>query len=96
MIGHEFSNSESAIHWTAFAKEDVAPLLYPNMCAMRWAVPIEHLNMVFMVSIVSRRPQMRIVTIGSFLAMCMAASKIKSECQNGTMDDMSFVPCVIG
>jgi len=77
MKANEFSESESAIQWTAFAKDDLAPLLYPNMCNTL-GNSYEAFGYVDGVDSFSTTQKMLIRTIGSF-AMCMAASKIKSK-----------------
>jgi hypothetical protein len=82
MTAHDFSNSESAIQWTAFAKDDLAPLLYPNMCNTL-GNSYRAFGYVHGVDSFSTTQKMLIRTIGSF-AMYMAASKIKSK-WNGTM-----------
>jgi hypothetical protein len=77
MTAHEFTNSESAIQWTTFAKEDLAPLLYPNMCNTL-GNSYRAFGYVHGVESFSAIQKMLIRTIGSF-AMYMAASKIKSK-----------------
>jgi hypothetical protein len=77
MTAHEFSNSESALKWTTFAKEDLAPLLYPNLCNTL-GNSYQAFGYVNDVDSFSGTQKMLIRTIGSF-AMYMAASKIKSK-----------------
>ena len=77
MKADDFSNSESAVQWTAFAKDDLAPLLYPNMCNTL-SNSYQAFGYVDSVDSFTTTQKMAIRTIGSF-AMYMAASKIKSK-----------------
>lgn len=77
MKADDFSNSESAVQWTAFAKDDLAPLLYPNMCNTL-SNSYQAFGYVDSVDSFTTTQKMAIRTIGSF-AMYMAASKIKKK-----------------
>ena len=73
-----FALGQSAQEWRAFAVDDLAPLLYPNMCrtlgdAYRAFGYINHYHEQF-----SALQRLGIRSIGS-LAMYMAASRVKSK-----------------
>jgi microsomal prostaglandin-E synthase 2 len=72
-----FQHSASAKKWTAFAKDDLAPLLYPNLCASL-GDSFRAFSYVHTVDSFSALERLSIQTIGSF-AMYMAASKIKRK-----------------
>ena len=78
MTGHECSNSELAIHWTALAEEDLAPLLHPNMHSRLGNYSYRALRHGHGVDSFSTTQKMRIRKIGSFAA-CMAASKNQKQ-----------------
>jgi microsomal prostaglandin-E synthase 2 len=72
----QFTSSPSAIRWTTFANEELAPLLYPNLCNTL-SNSYQAFSYVDKVSEFSTVQKFSIRTIGS-LAMYMAASKVKS------------------
>jgi hypothetical protein len=89
MTAHDFSKSQSALQWTTFAKDDLAPLLYPNMCNTL-SNSYQAFGYVHGVDSFSATQKMLIRTIGS-LAMYMAASKIKSKYyRKDAIDGMLF------
>jgi microsomal prostaglandin-E synthase 2 len=71
------SSSESALQWTAFARDDLAPLLYPNLCnslsSSYHAFGYVHSTPSFSIS-----QRYSIQFLGS-IAMYLAASKIKQK-----------------
>lgn len=71
------SDSPSAKKWTNFAKEELAPLLYPNLCSSL-SNSYKAFEYVHSVDSFSTLQKYSIQSVGS-LAMYMAASKIKSE-----------------
>jgi microsomal prostaglandin-E synthase 2 len=75
----------------AFAKQDLTPLLYPNMYNTL-GNSYRAFGYVHGVDSFSTTQKMLIQTIGSF-AMYMAASKIKSKYRNGTIDDKKWRLC---
>lgn len=73
----EFQSSPSAQKWTAFAKEDLGALLYPNICRTL-EDSYTAFGYVNGVSTFSAFQKLSIRGFGS-LAMYLAASKIKCE-----------------
>ncbi len=71
----EFSSSPSALQWIKYAKDDLSPLLYPNLCptlsdSYRAFGYIDH------VPAFGTFQKLAIKSVGSF-AMYMAASRVK-------------------
>lgn len=77
---NEFDSSDSAVEWIAFAKEELAPLLYPNMCRT-WSDAYAAFDYVNQQSSFSRIQRIAIRNVGSF-AMYLAASRVKSTLSN--------------
>ncbi len=73
----EFKSSPSAEKWTAFAKDDLAALLYPNICRTL-GDSFAAFGYVKDVPTFSTFDKLSIRGLGS-LAMYLAASKIKCE-----------------
>ena len=73
----EFRSSPSAVKWSAFASEELAALLYPNICRT-WGDSYGAFEYVNNVPTFSAFNKLSIRGIGS-LAMYLAASKIKCE-----------------
>jgi microsomal prostaglandin-E synthase 2 len=73
----EFRNSSLAVKWQEFATQELAPLLYPNMCGtLRDAYQaFQYVNDLPQFGVVQK---MAIKSIGS-LAMYAAASRVKSK-----------------
>mmetsp|Transcript_22547 Transcript_22547/g.28446 ORF Transcript_22547/g.28446 Transcript_22547/m.28446 type:complete len:316 (-) Transcript_22547:52-999(-) len=77
MSMEQFVSSEESVHWSQFAKDKLAPILYPNICrslsesyqAFEYVRDVENFTGV---------QKIMIRGIGSF-AMYIAASKIKSK-----------------
>jgi microsomal prostaglandin-E synthase 2 len=69
--------SKEEQHWMDYAKDDLAPLLYPNMCSSL-SNSYKAFDYVHSVPSFSTLQKYSIQTIGS-VAMYMAASKIKSK-----------------
>lgn len=74
----DFTSSPSAIKWTAFANDELAALLYPNICKT-WSDSYRAFAYVNNVPAFSTLDKLFIRGIGS-LAMYLAASKIKCKC----------------
>ena len=72
-----FQQSKSAHDWSKFAQDELAVLLYPNMCRT-WSASYQAFGYVKNVSSFGLLQKAAIRSLGS-LAMYMAASKIKSE-----------------
>jgi microsomal prostaglandin-E synthase 2 len=72
----EFAHSESAEKWTQFATEELAALLYPNMCSS-YKDSYAAFGYVDGVETFSPLQKIAIKSVGSF-AMYMAASRVKS------------------
>jgi hypothetical protein len=72
-----FTNSSSSVKWTAFADDELAVLLYPNICR---TLADSFTAFGYVNSIPTFTPLQRfgIRTLGS-LAMYFAASKVKSK-----------------
>jgi len=74
---NDFASSDSAVEWIAFAKDELAPLLYPNMCRTlsdAYAA-FDYVNHQSSFSPIQR---IAIRSIGS-LAMYLAASRVKKR-----------------
>jgi microsomal prostaglandin-E synthase 2 len=71
------TTSKEAQHWMDYAKDDLAPLLYPNLCSSL-SNSYKAFHYVHSVPSFSTLQKYSIQTIGS-VAMYMAASKIKSK-----------------
>ena len=77
MTVDEFTSSPSSIKWTEYANDELAPLLYPNLCntlgnsyqAFNYVKDVKHFTSF---------QRFSIQAIGS-IAMYMAASKVKSK-----------------
>jgi microsomal prostaglandin-E synthase 2 len=78
MTLEDFTSSPSAIKWTAFANDELAALLYPNICKT-WSDSYAAFAYVNNVPAFSTLQKLSIRGIGS-LAMYLAASKIKCKC----------------
>lgn len=75
-LAHVDSESPVAKEWTHFAREDLAPLLYPNLCNSL-SNSYQAFGYVHGVSTFSPLQRIAIQSVGS-VAMYFAASKIKS------------------
>ena len=71
------SSSESALLWTAFARDDLAPLLYPNLCSSL-SSSYHAFGYVHSTPSFSIAQRYSIQFLGS-IAMYLAASKIKQK-----------------
>lgn len=71
------SSSDSAIKWTAFARDDLAPLLYPNLCNSLGNA-YQAFGYVHSTPSFSMAQRYSIQFLGS-IAMYFAASKIKKK-----------------
>jgi hypothetical protein len=78
MTLESFSKSSSSSKWIAFSDNELAPLLYPNMCRTigEAYAAFGYVNQVPEFTLLQR---LAIRGIGS-LAMYMAASRVKSTC----------------
>lgn len=74
----QFSESPEVKRWVAFAKDDLATLLYPNICRT-WNDSYKAFEYVKNVDTFSPFQKAAVQNVGS-LAMYFAASKIKSKC----------------
>ena len=74
---NEFTSSEEAKKWIQFANDDLAPLLYPNLCNTL-SNSYQAFNYIQDIDKFTSMQKMSIRIIGSF-AMYMAASKVKSK-----------------
>lgn len=77
MTLEEFTASPSAKQWTTFANDELAALLYPNICRT-WSDSFGAFGYVNNVPTFSALNRLSIRGLGS-LAMYLAASKIKCE-----------------
>jgi microsomal prostaglandin-E synthase 2 len=73
----EFTSNPSAVRWSKYANDDLAPLLYPNICRSL-SDSYAAFSYVNNVDTFSSLQKLSIRSIGS-LAMYFAASKIKSK-----------------
>ena len=73
----EFTSSPSAVRWSKYANDDLAPLLYPNICRSL-SDSYAAFSYVNKVDTFSSLQKMTIRGIGS-LAMYFAASKVKCK-----------------
>jgi len=77
MTMDKFMSSKEAIQWSTFATDDLAPILYPNICRSI-SESYQAFGYVQHVESFSSIQKFLVRNIGSF-AMSMAASKIKSK-----------------
>jgi hypothetical protein len=77
MTMNEFVSSEDSMRWQSFAEEELASLLYPNICRTL-GDSYKAFGYVDGVSSFSSMQKMAIRTLGS-VAMYLAASKIKCK-----------------
>lgn len=77
MTMDKFMNSKEAIQWSLFAKEELAPVLYPNICRT-FVDSYDAFSYVQNVNSFSWMQKALVQNIGSF-AMYIAASKIKGN-----------------
>lgn len=73
----DFMDSTSSKKWVKFAQDDLASLLYPNICRT-WGDSYQAFEYIQQVDTFSTFQKMAIQNIGS-LAMYFAASKIKCK-----------------
>lgn len=87
----EFTSSPSAVRWSKYANDDLAPLLYPNICRSL-SDSYAAFSYVNNVDTFSSLQKLSIRSIGS-LAMYFAASKIKSR--RGITDELKALDNVL-
>jgi microsomal prostaglandin-E synthase 2 len=90
MTESEFSNPDDD-KWTKFANDDLAALLYPNLCRT-WSDSYKAFGYVHSVDTFSGVQKVLVQWIGSF-AMYMAASKIKKK--RGIVDEVKALDEVL-
>jgi microsomal prostaglandin-E synthase 2 len=88
---HEFTSSPSAARWSKYANDDLAPLLYPNICRSL-SDSYAAFSYVNTVDTFSSLQKLSIRSIGS-LAMYFAASKIKTK--RGITDEQKALDKVL-
>lgn len=88
----EFRSSSSAVQWSAFAKDELAALLYPNICRTL-GDSYGAFAYVNNVPAFSTLHKLSIRGIGS-LAMYLAASKIKCEFEHINMSTDAHNRCL--
>ena len=82
----QFTSSDEAIKWSEFAKEELAPILYPNICRSM-SDSFQAFGYVHTVENFTTTQKFMIRGLGS-IAMFIAASKIKCKCFNHYVCDL--------